>query len=54
MDRKIIQISTCHDGEKNESPFVHALCDDGTVWVTDTLNNWHALPPIPQEDPHSD
>lgn len=49
--RKVIQICAqevpC--GERGFS-VIHALCNDGTIWVMGTYQNWTMLPPIPQEN----
>jgi hypothetical protein len=55
--RKIIQIATAGDG-----PYVlHALCDDGSVWVSYLPGHWdrinttviESLPPPPLPVPRS-
>lgn len=50
--RRIVQISTCgvtnHASTQCDS-FVYALCDDGSVWMTDEASHkWTCFPPIPQ------
>lgn len=52
-ERKIVQIAVCHDGAKDENPFIYALCDDGTVWeLFHHDRSWNALPEIPQGPAH--
>jgi hypothetical protein len=49
--RKIIQISSAVTAE---GLFLHALCDDGTVWINDSATSqgrWSRVPPIPQDEP---
>ena len=51
--RKIIQITTLAQPsgpDWNAWMEVRALCDDGTVWVTENGGPWIQMPPIPQYD----
>jgi hypothetical protein len=43
--RKVIQIAIA------DQRFIHALCDDGTIWRGDTEGDvgWHLVPPVPQD-----
>lgn len=41
MTRKITQIAF--------DPNLHALCDDGSVWVRDTASGWSRIEDIPQD-----
>ena len=51
MARRITQITSC--GVSNNqttqcNAFIHALCDDGTVWlIRDNDGEWLQLPEIP-------
>lgn len=51
--RKIIQIAACgvqENGQTQCDAYFTALCDDGSVWITDNRrgSDWHSLPAIPQ------
>lgn len=51
--RKIIQIST--SGVENTMStqcnyVVHALCDDGTLWIRTNNHGWELQPDVPQHD----
>lgn len=50
--RRVIQITSC-GVEENASTqcemFLHALCNDGSVWEIDNRGaGWRRMPPIPQ------
>jgi len=50
--RKIIQISACgvqENGATQCEMMLHALCDDGTVWVGNNRSHvWRPIAEIPQ------
>lgn len=49
--RKIVHLAVCHDGARDEPPFVYALCNDGTAWRQSFDGDWMPLPLIPQNAP---
>ena len=52
--RRVIQITSCgvqENGSTQCEMFIHALCDDGTVWRTDNRSEeWTKLPSIPADE----
>lgn len=58
-NRKIVQIAACAVAENHMTQceaYVHALCDDGTVWRLsnrdiDVDGFWAKVPAIPQDEP---
>lgn len=54
-ERKVIQIcaQAVSCGEYGYD-VLHALCDDGTIWMKTTNQNWERLDPIPQDDDAGD
>lgn len=53
--RKPIAIAMAREGsdDSDRYSFIVALCNDGTVWYTDSyhLNGWSRMADIPQEEP---
>lgn len=48
--RKIVQIASTYESANMEY-YLHALCNDGTVWTKQILGQWQPEVPIPQEAP---
>lgn len=53
--RKPVQIAAVYDpgddGHRKSDIALHALCDDGTMWINWASHGdgWKAIPPIPQD-----
>jgi len=46
-ERRIIQISSVAESDKYP-PYLHALCNDGTLWRLRRTDGWTIEPQVPQ------